>query len=406
MINEMNDLIYLDYNATTPLDHRVFEAMKPFFMNDFGNPHSRSHAYGWSAEKAVEKARKQIADLINADTRSIVFTSGATESNNLAIKGVANFYKDKRNHIITLQTEHKCVLDTCRYLERHGFNVSYLPVKSNGLLDLEVLKSAITDKTVLVSVMAVNNEIGVIQPISEIGKICRENGVFFHTDAAQAFGKIPIDVISDSIDLMSISGHKVYGPKGVGALFVGRNPRVRLEAIIHGGGQERGMRSGTLATPLIVGLGEAAEIAGREMEEEGLRVKKMRDKLLNELMEIPEVYLNGDLEKRIHGNINISFSCIEGESMIGEIKPLAVSSGSACTSESLEPSYVLRAIGVDEELAHTSIRICIGRMTKEEEIERAAGIIKKAVNRLRDMSPLWEMMQEGVDIKAIKWDAH
>lgn len=406
MINKIKDLIYLDYNATTPLDPRVFEVMTPFFMEDFGNPHSRSHAYGWSAEKAIEKARKQVADLINADPRSIVFTSGATESNNLAIKGVANFYKDKKNHIITLQTEHKCVLDTCRYLERHGFDVSYLPVKTNGIVDLEVLKSAITDKTVLVSIMAVNNEIGVIQPIAEIGKICRERGVFFHTDAAQAFGKIPLDVIADSIDLMSISGHKVYGPKGVGALFVGRNPRVRLEAIIHGGGQERGMRSGTLATPLIVGLGEAAEIAGREMQEEGIRVKRMRDKLLNELMEIPEVYLNGDLEQRIHGNINMSFSCIEGESMIGEIKQLAVSSGSACTSESLEPSYVLRAIGVDEELAHTSIRICIGRMTKDEDVEKAASIIKKAVNRLREMSPLWEMMQEGVDIKAIKWDAH
>lgn len=406
MINKIKDLIYLDYNATTPLDPRVFEVMTPFFMDNFGNPHSRSHAYGWSAEQAIEKARKQVADLINADPRSIVFTSGATESNNLAIKGVANFYKDKKNHIITLQTEHKCVLDTCRYLERHGFNVSYLPVENNGLVDLEVLKSAITDKTALVSIMAVNNEIGVIQPIAEIGKICRERGVFFHTDAAQAFGKIPLDIIADSIDLMSISGHKVYGPKGVGALFVGRNPRVRLEAIIHGGGQERGMRSGTLATPLIVGLGEAAEIAGREMQEEGIRVKRMRDKLLNELMEIPEVYLNGDLEQRIHGNINMSFSCIEGESMIGEIKQLAVSSGSACTSESLEPSYVLRAIGVDEGLAHTSIRICIGRMTKDEDVEKAASIIKKAVNRLREMSPLWEMMQEGVDIKAIKWDAH
>lgn len=406
MKNSIKDVIYLDYNATTPLDERVFQAMKPFFMENFGNPHSRSHVYGWNAELAVDKARKQVADLINADSRSIVFTSGATESNNLAIKGVANFYKDKKNHIVTLQTEHKCVLDTCRYLERQGFTVSYLPVQANGLLDLEVLKSALRDETVLVSVMAVNNEIGVIQPISEIGKICRERGVFFHTDAAQAFGKIPLDIIQQNIDLMSISGHKIYGPKGVGALFVGRNPRVRLEALIHGGGQERGMRSGTLATPLIVGLGEAAEICSKEMISEGERIKSMRDRLLSELMTIPEVYLNGDLDHRIHGNLNLSFSCVEGESMIGDIKKIAVSSGSACTSESLEPSYVLRAIGVDEELAHTSIRICIGRMTTEEEIDETIVVIKNAVTRLREISPLWEMMQEGIDIKTIKWDAH
>lgn len=402
----MNDMIYLDYQATTPMDPRVLETMMPFFTEKFGNPHSRSHSYGWDAEHAIDDARKQIAELINGDPREIVFTSGATEANNLAIKGVAEFYKDKKNHIVTLQTEHKCVLDTCRHLERRGFKVTYLPVKSNGLVDLEVLKAALTDQTSLVSVMAVNNEIGVIQPIAEIGKICRERGIFFHTDAAQAFGKIPLDVIAQHIDLMSISAHKIYGPKGIGALFVGRKPRVRLEAMIDGGGQERGMRSGTLPTPLIVGFGKAAQIAGQEMESETKRLKKMRNRLLEALTEIPEVYLNGDLEQRIASNLNLSFSCIEGESMIGEIKQLAVSSGSACTSESLEPSYVLRALGVDEELAHTSIRIGIGRMTTEEEIEEAIVIIKKAIDRLRDMSPLWEMVQEGIDLKSITWDAH
>jgi len=402
----MKDMIYLDYQATTPMDARVLEAMMPFFTEKFGNPHSRSHAYGWDAEQAVEESRKQVAQLINADPREIVFTSGATEANNLAIKGVAEFYKDRKNHIVTLQTEHKCVLDTCRHLERRGFKVTYLPVKTNGLVDLEVLKAALTEQTSLVSVMAVHNEIGVIQPIAEIGKMCRERGIFFHTDAAQAFGKIPLDVVAQHVDLMSISGHKIYGPKGIGALFVGRKPRVRLEAMIDGGGQERGMRSGTLPTPLIVGFGKAAQIAGQEMGAESKRLEKMRNRMLQALMEIPEVYLNGDLESRIPGNLNLSFSCIEGESMIGEIKQLAVSSGSACTSESLEPSYVLRALGVDEELAHTSIRIGIGRLTTEEEIESAITIIKKAIDRLRELSPLWEMVQEGIDLKSINWEAH
>lgn len=398
--------IYMDYQATTPIDPRVLEEMLPYFTHKFGNPHSRSHSFGWEAEEAIEKAREEVASLINASAKEIIFTSGATESNNLAIKGVAKFYRDQKDHIITAQTEHKCVLDTCRHLEQEGFKVTYLPVEANGLISIDKLKAAITDKTSLVSIMAVNNEIGVIQPIEEIGKICRERGVFFHTDAAQAFGKIPLDVIAMHIDLMSISGHKVYGPKGVGALFVGRKPRVRIEAIINGGGQERGMRSGTLPTPLIVGLGAAARIAKEEMHTENTRIKALSKKFLDEIMKIPEVYINGDLENRIPGNINISFSCIEGESMIGAIKELAVSSGSACTSASLESSYVLRALGVDEELAHTSIRFGIGRFTTEEEIDYAIECIKKNVQRLRDLSPLWEMLQEGIDLKSINWAAH
>jgi cysteine desulfurase len=402
----MNDIIYLDYQSTTPMDSRVLDVMMPFFTEKFGNPHSRNHIYGWEAEQAVENAREHIASLINADPREIIFTSGATESNNLAIKGVASFYQDRKNHIITLQTEHKCVLDACRHLEKRGFKVTYLPVRPNGIVDLELLEKTLTDKTVLVSIMAVNNEIGVIQPIAEIGSMCRQRGIFFHTDAAQAFGKIDLDIVADQVDLMSISAHKVYGPKGIGALYVGRKPRVRLEAIIDGGGQERGMRSGTLPTPLVVGFGEAARIASQEMAQEADRLKKMQRRFLAAMMEIPEVYLNGDLEKRIPGNLNLSFSCIEGESMMGEIKQLAVSSGSACTSESLEPSYVLRALGVDEELAHTSIRIGLGRHTTEEEIETAINIIKKSVTRLRELSPLWEMIQEGIDLKTINWAAH
>jgi cysteine desulfurase len=398
--------IYLDYQATTPVDPRVLEEMMPYFNEKFGNPHSRSHSFGWEAEEGVEQARLHVANLINADAKEIIFTSGATEANNLALKGVASFYGDKKKHIVTLVTEHKCVLDTCRHLEQDGFEITYLPVQQNGLVDLNELRSSLREDTLLVSVMAVHNEIGVIQPIAEIGKICREKGVFFHTDAAQAFGKIPLDVREMNIDLMSISGHKIYGPKGVGALFVSRKPRVRIEAIINGGGQERGMRSGTLPTPLVVGLGAAAKYAGRDMKTDELRIKKLTDIMLNELLTIPSVYLNGDSTRRIPGNINMSFAAIEGESMIGAIKNLAVSSGSACTSASLEPSYVLRALGVDEELAHTSIRFGIGRFTTEEEVLYAVNCIKNAVTRLRELSPLWEMLQDGIDLRTVNWAAH
>jgi len=399
--------IYMDYQATTPMDPRVLEAMLPYFIEKFGNPHSRSHSYGWEAEAAVEKARKQVADLIGASEKEIVFTSGATESNNMAIKGIGHFYKDKKNHIVTVVTEHKCVLDAARHLEQEGFSVTYLPVQKNGLIDLEELKKAITDKTALVSIMAVNNEIGVIQPLKEIGKITRERGVFFHTDAAQAFGKIPLNVEEMNIDLMSISGHKIYGPKGIGALYVRRRPRVRLEPLINGGGQERGMRSGTLPTPLIVGLGEAAAIAQKEMPLEYARVKKLSDKFYNAVArEIPDVFLNGDEKNRYPGNLNLSFAYIEGESMIMAIKDLAVSSGSACTSASLEPSYVLRSLGVEEEMAHTSIRFGIGRFTTESEIDYAIEVIRSNIEKLRQMSPLWEMVQEGVDLKKIEWAAH
>ncbi len=399
--------VYMDYQATTPMDPRVLEKMLPYFMEKFGNPHSRSHAYGWEAEEAVNIAREQIASLIHATEKEIIFTSGATESNNLALKGVARFYKDKKNHVITVVTEHKCVLDSCRHLEQEGFEVTYLPVQKNGLLDLEVLRAAIKDNTVLVSVMAVNNEIGVIQPLADIGKICREKGVFFHTDAAQAFGKIPLDVEAMNIDLMSISAHKIYGPKGIGALYVRRRPRVRLESIITGGGQERGMRSGTLSTPLCVGFGEAARIAKLEMGKDNEHVRRLANKFLKEVMEeIPDVYLNGDREHRYLGNINLSFAYIEGESMIMAIKDLAVSSGSACTSASLEPSYVLRALGVNEELAHTSIRFGIGRFTTDEEVDFAIKLVKDSIQKLREMSPLWEMVQEGVDISKIEWAGH
>jgi cysteine desulfurase len=399
--------IYLDYQATTPMDPRVLEAMMPYFTYKFGNAHSRSHSYGWEAEEGVEKARAQLAKLIGADEKEVIYTSGATESNNLAIKGVADFYKDRRNHIVTTVTEHKCVLDTCRHLEQEGFTVTYLPVQQNGLIDLEVLRAAVTDKTVVVSIMAVNNEIGVIQPLAEIGKICREKGAFFHTDAAQAAGKIPLDVEAMNIDLMSISGHKIYGPKGIGALYVRRRPRVRLAAMIHGGGQERGFRSGTLPTPLCVGLGEAAEICMKEMDSEAKRLTKLRDRMLKGLnAKLPEIYVNGDLEHRIPGNLNISFAHVEGESLMMGIKGLSVSSGSACTSASLEPSYVLRALGVEEEMAHTSLRIGLGRFTTEHEVDTAVGELVHHVTKLRQMSPLWEMSQEGIDIKSIEWAAH
>jgi cysteine desulfurase len=399
--------IYLDYQATTPLDPRVLEVMMPYFTHKFGNPHSRSHSYGWEAEEAVEKARGQVAKLIGADEKEVIFTSGATESNNLAIKGVAEFYKDRRNHIVTTVTEHKCVLDSCRHLEQQGFVVTYLPVQKNGLVDLEQLREAVTDKTVVVSIMAVNNEIGVIQPLAEIGKICREKKAFFHTDAAQAAGKIPLDVEAMNIDLMSISGHKIYGPKGIGALYVRRKPRVRLVAMINGGGQERGFRSGTLPTPLCVGLGEAAEICLKEMDGEARRLAKLRERMLKGLQDkLSEIYVNGDLEHRIPGNLNISFAYVEGESLMMGIKGLSVSSGSACTSASLEPSYVLRALGVEEELAHTSLRIGLGRFTTEQEVDTAVDELVRHVNKLRAMSPLWEMAQDGIDIKSIEWAAH
>jgi cysteine desulfurase len=399
--------IFMDYQSTTPADPRVVTAMLPYFTEKFGNPHSRSHAYGWEAEEACELARERVARLINADAKEIIFTSGATEANNIALKSVGAFYKDKKNHIITVVTEHKCVLDSARHMEQEGYDVTYLPVQPNGLIDLAVLKAAIRPTTLMVSVMAVNNEIGVIQPLAEIGKITREHGVLFHTDAAQAFGKIPLDVEAMNIDLMSISGHKIYAPKGIGALFVRRRPRVRLEALFSGGGQERGMRSGTLPTPLVVGLGEAARIAKEEMQEEAARIRYLADKFLKKVMDdVPDVFMNGDREQRWPGCINLSFAYIEGESMIMAIKNLAVSSGSACTSASLEPSYVLRSLGVNEELAHTSIRFGIGRFTTEAEIDEAIRIVSGSIEKLRAMSPLWEMVQEGIDISKIEWAAH
>jgi cysteine desulfurase len=400
--------IYLDYQATTPCDPRVVDVMLPYFTEKFGNPHSRNHQYGWEAEDAIENARAEIAALIGAtDPREVIFTSGATESNNLAIKGAAHFFKGRKDHIVTVVTEHKCVLDSCRYLEQDGYRVTYLPVHKNGLIDLDELRAAITEQTILVSVMAVNNEIGVIQPLADIGAICRQRGVYFHTDAAQAAGKIDLDVKAMNIDLMSISGHKIYGPKGVGALYVGRKPRVRLRALIDGGGQERGMRSGTLPTPLCVGLGEACRIARAEMVDEAKRLAAMRDLFLGRLRaRLPEIYINGDLDSRIPGNLNISFAFVEGESLMMGIKDLSVSSGSACTSASLEPSYVLRALGVDEELAHTSLRIGFGRFTTDAEIDYAIERIVEQVEKLRALSPLWEMHQEGIDLKSIEWAAH
>lgn len=405
--NDQNLPIYLDYQSTTPCDPRVVEKMLPYFTDIFGNPHARNHPYGWAAEEAVEKARSQVASLIGADPKEIIFTSGATESNNLALKGVGEFYKDKKNHIVTLVTEHKCVLDTCRHMEHDGFEVTYLPVQTNGILDLSVLRENIRPDTLLVSIMAVNNEIGVIQPLHEIGKICRDKGVFFHTDAAQAVGKVKIDVEEMNIDLLSISGHKIYGPKGIGALYVRRKPRVRVSPIITGGGQERGMRSGTLPTPLCVGLGEACEIAQKEMTEESKRFLDLRTRFYEKIMKnLTEVYVNGDLNQRIPGNLNLSFAYVEGEGLMMAIKNLAVSSGSACTSESLEPSYVLRALGVDEELAHTSLRLGFGRFTTEAEVDQAADQIIGAVLKLREMSPLWEMAKEGIDLKSISWAGH
>jgi cysteine desulfurase len=399
--------IYLDYQATTPTDKRVVDAMLPYFTEKFGNPHSRSHAFGWEAEEAVEQARQEIASVIGAHPKEIILTSGATESNNLAIKGLAKFYKDKRNHIITLVTEHKCVLDACRHIEQEGLDVTYLPVEANGLVDLNKLEAAMSDKTLLVSIMAVNNEIGVIQSLKEIGTLCKKYGAFFHTDAAQAFGKIKLDVNDMQIDLLSISAHKIYGPKGVGALYVRRKPRIRIDPIINGGGQERGMRSGTLPTPLIVGFGKAASLALQEMEEDNQRIAYLSKRFYDQITSnISDVFLNGDPLKRYPGNLNLSFSYIEGESMLMAIKDLAVSSGSACTSASLEPSYVLRALGVEEELAHTSIRFGIGRFTTEAEIDYAAQVVINNVNRLREMSPLWEMVQEGVNLKTIEWAMH
>jgi len=398
--------IYLDYQSTTPMDPRVIDAVVKTMKEDYGNPHSRTHAMGWRAEELVEIARKQVADLIGADAKEIFFTSGATESNNMAIKGVAHFYGKEKNHIITLSTEHKCIVNSARDLEQEGFTVTFLPVETNGLVDLKKLEAAITDKTCLVSIMAVNNEIGVIQPLAEIGKMCRAKGVFFHTDAAQAFGKIPLNVDEMNIDLMSISSHKIYGPKGIGAIYLRRKPRVRIKSIISGGGQERGIRSGTLATPLVVGFGLASEIAKNEMAKDEAHIKKLSDKLYQGIMDTTCVYLNGDKEKRYSGNLNFSFAGIEGESMIMAIKDLAVSSGSACTSSSLEPSYVLHSLGVEDELAHTSIRFGIGRFTTEEEIDYAIKLIKEKVHKLRELSPLWEMMQDGIDIKSINWKSH
>ena len=399
--------IYLDYQATTPTDPRVVEVMMPYFTEMFGNPHSRNHQFGWEAEEAVEMARAQIAGLIGANPKEIIFTSGATESNNLALKGVAHFYKERKNHVITCVTEHKCVLDTCRHLEQEGFDITYLPVQANGLIDLEELKEAIGEQTAIVSIMSVNNEIGVIQPIGEIGAICRERGVFFHTDAAQAVGKIPLDVEEMKIDLMSISGHKIYGPMGIGALFVRRRPRVRLVAMINGGGQERGMRSGTLPVPLCAGLGAACAIAKEEMGAEAGRLAMMRERMWIAFEErLPDIYLNGDKDRRVPGNLNISFAYVEGEGLMMGIKELAVSSGSACTSASLEPSYVLRALGVEEDLAHTSLRIGLGRFTTVEEVDMAVEMIAAEVERLRHMSPLWEMAQDGIDIKSIEWAEH
>lgn len=398
--------VYLDYAATTPVDKRVAEKMIPYLTETFGNPASNSHAFGWEAEEAVEKARADIAALINADPKEIVFTSSATESDNLAIKGAANFYKTKGKHLITVKTEHKAVLDTMRELERQGFEVTYLGVQENGLIDLEELKAAIRDDTILISVMWANNEIGVVQDIPAIGEICRERKIVFHVDAAQACGKVPVDVEAAKIDLLSMSAHKVYGPKGIGALYVRRKPRVRLEAQMHGGGHERGFRSGTLPTHQIVGMGEAFRIAKEELEQDMAHYRKLRDIFLKGIEGIEEVYINGDLEHRAPNNLNVSFNFVEGESLIMAVKELAVSSGSACTSASLEPSYVLRALGRNDELAHSSLRITFGRMTTEEEVQFAAELIKSKIGKLRELSPLWEMFKDGIDLNSIEWAAH
>ena len=398
--------IHMDYSATTPVDPRVAEVMIPYLTEKFGNPASRSHAYGWTAEEAVERARDQVASLVNADPREIVWTSGATESNNLALKGAAHFYQGKGKHIVTMKTEHKAVLDTVRELERQGFSATYLDPEDNGLLDLEKFKAALRPDTIIASVMHVNNEIGVVQDIAAIGEICRERGVLFHVDAAQATGKVGIDLQKLKVDLMSFSAHKTYGPKGVGALYVRRKPRVRLEAQMHGGGHERGMRSGTLATHQIVGMGEAFRIAQVEMATENERIRMLRDRLWRGLSSMEEVHLNGDMEQRVPHNLNVSFNYVEGESLIMAIKDMAVSSGSACTSASLEPSYVLRALGRSDELAHSSIRFTVGRFTTEEEVDYAVALLKSKIDKLRDLSPLWEMYKDGIDISTIEWAAH
>ena len=400
--------IYMDYHATTPMDPRVFEAMKPYFLETFGNAASRNHSFGWEAEEAVEKSRKQIASLIGATAKEIVFTSGATESNNLALKGVAEMYAEKGNHIITAATEHKAILDTCKRLEKHGVRVTYLPVQTNGLVDLEQLQAAITDKTILISIMYANNEIGVIQPIAELGKIAKSKGVLLHTDATQAVGKVPVNVIKDNIDLMSMSGHKMYGPKGVGALYVRRKgPRVQLTAQMDGGGHERGMRSGTLNVPGIVGLGEACALCQAEMPEEAKRMAYLRDKLKDKLQsELDETYINGTMEHRLPNNLNISFAYVEGESLLMGINDIAVSSGSACTSATLEPSYVLKALGAGDDLAHSSIRFGLGRFNTEAEVDYVAAKVIDVVKKLRELSPLYEMAKEGIDLSKVQWAAH
>jgi cysteine desulfurase len=402
----MKKPVYLDYSATTPVDPRVVDQMVPWLYEHFGNPASRSHSIGWEAEHAVENAREQVAALINADPREIIWTSGATESDNLAIKGAANFYAERGKHIITVKTEHKAVLDPCRELERQGFEVTYLDVQENGLVDIEAFKAAIRPDTILASVMYVNNEIGVIQDVAQMGEICREKGVIFHVDAAQATGKVVIDLQKLKIDLMSLCAHKTYGPKGIGALYIRRKPRIRIEAQMHGGGHERGFRSGTLATHQIVGMGESFKLAKEEMAIENDRVRMLRDRLWAGLSTIEEVYLNGDMEQRVPHNLNVSFNYVEGESLIMAVKDIAVSSGSACTSASLEPSYVLRALGRSDELAHSSIRFTIGRFTTEEEIEFTIELLRSKVDKLREMSPLWEMVKDGVDIGSVQWAAH
>ncbi len=405
-MNKLHLPIYMDYSATTPVDPRVAEAMIPYLTEKFGNPASRSHSFGWEAEKAVEEAREQVAALVNADPKEIIWTSGATESNNLALKGTAHFYSGKGKHIVTVMTEHKAVLDTVRELERQGFSATYLDPETDGLLDLEKFKAALRPDTTLVSVMLVNNEIGVIQDIAAIGEICRERGIIFHVDAAQATGKVAIDLQQLKVDLMSFSAHKTYGPKGIGALYVRRKPRVRLEAQMHGGGHERGMRSGTLATHQIVGMGAAFRIARAEMATENERIRMLRDRLWAGLSSMEEVYLNGDMERRVPHNLNVSFNFVEGESLIMAISDVAVSSGSACTSASLEPSYVLRALGRSDELAHSSIRFSVGRFTTVEEVDYVAELLKGKIAKLRDLSPLWEMYKDGVDLNSIQWATH
>ena len=402
----MKKPVYLDYSATTPVDPRVVDAMIPFLREDFGNPASRSHAYGWKAEEAVEAARAHVADLVQCDPKEIIWTSGATESINLAVKGAAHFYKEKGRHIITVRTEHKATLDTCRELEREGFEVTYLDVKDNGLIDWDVLVAAFRPDTILISVMYVNNEIGVIQDIPRIGEWCREKGIIFHVDSAQATGKVAINLQALKVDLMSFSAHKTYGPKGMGALFVRRKPRIRIEAQIHGGGHERGMRSGTLPTHQIVGMGEAFRLAKLEMAVENDRIRSLRDRLWKGLSEIEAVYLNGDLDHRVPHNLNVSFNFVEGESLLMGIKDVAVSSGSACTSASLEPSYVLRALGRSDELAHSSIRFSVGRFTTEQDIDFTVALLKEKVAKLREMSPLWEMFNDGIDLNTVQWAAH